>query len=348
MIPESLARRALLVTIFSNLSAAALAQDLVVESKESIVDQSLLVSVPFDGILIGDYDAKTNPGGTQTRPGLFGGSGNLPVDYSAVFAIDSPASQSQPSGLITIDAVDIADGILGIDGFEFDVLSGGSVPVGVDLAIVLQTFRTYSPFSIYPGGFEIPIPLPSGTILSLVIRSESPANVLVSPVGDTYEFDAVLPGIIAVEIDFGAGTQVFEIPFAVPFTGTLEIGASETVLMLSSEVEVGGDQQVEFPPFEEIPLELPTFPPGDETAGVLLGGTITSVAASVDLSVQIVAFGQTSQNPADFNDDGLVNGADLGFLISAWGVCIGCPEDLNFDGIVNGSDLGLFVSAWTG
>jgi hypothetical protein len=184
--------------------------------------------------------------------------------------------------------------------------------------------------------------------LSLVIRSESPANVLVSPVGDTYEFDAVLPGIIAVEIDFGAGTQVFEIPFAVPFTGTLEIGASETVLMLSSEVEVGGDQQVEFPPFEEIPLELPTFPPGDETAGVLLGGTITSVAASVDLSVQIVAFGQTSQNPADFNDDGLVNGADLGFLISAWGVCIGCPEDLNFDGIVNGSDLGLFVSAWTG
>ncbi|NCF39006.1 MAG: hypothetical protein GWP75_02690, partial [Planctomycetia bacterium] len=120
MNPARLAHRILLVTLLSNTSAAVLAQDLVIEPKESIVDQTLLVSVPFDGVLIGDYDAKTNPGGTQTRPGLFGGNGNLPVDYSAVFGIGSPSQQSQPSGSIVVDPVDIADGILGIDAFEFD------------------------------------------------------------------------------------------------------------------------------------------------------------------------------------------------------------------------------------
>lgn len=55
-----------------------------------------------------------------------------------------------------------------------------------------------------------------------------------------------------------------------------------------------------------------------------------------------------SFNPADFNQDGSVNGADLGSLISNWGNCAGCPEDLNNDGEVNGADLGQFIAAWTG
>ena len=53
-------------------------------------------------------------------------------------------------------------------------------------------------------------------------------------------------------------------------------------------------------------------------------------------------------NPADFNRDGQINGADLGTLISKWGPCSGCPEDLNGDDIVNGADLGLFIASWTG
>ena len=43
MNPARLAHRILLVALFSNTSAAVLAQDLVVEAKESIVDQTLLV-----------------------------------------------------------------------------------------------------------------------------------------------------------------------------------------------------------------------------------------------------------------------------------------------------------------
>ena len=50
--------------------------------------------------------------------------------------------------------------------------------------------------------------------------------------------------------------------------------------------------------------------------------------------------------PADFNNDGSVDGADFGSILAAWGDCVGCPQDLNGDGVVNGADVGLFLSAW--
>ena len=48
----------------------------------------------------------------------------------------------------------------------------------------------------------------------------------------------------------------------------------------------------------------------------------------------------------DFNDDGVVDGADFGLLLSGWGACPGCPEDLNGDGEINGADVGLMLSLW--
>ncbi len=62
----------------------------------------------------------------------------------------------------------------------------------------------------------------------------------------------------------------------------------------------------------------------------------------------IVVFEEGGGPAADFNGDGLVNGADVGLLLAAWGPCAGCPEDLNDDGVVTGADLGLLLSEWTG
>jgi hypothetical protein len=55
-----------------------------------------------------------------------------------------------------------------------------------------------------------------------------------------------------------------------------------------------------------------------------------------------------AQCPADFNDDGAVNGDDLGVLLGAWGACpsSACEPDLNDDGAVNGDDLGVLLGAW--
>ncbi len=50
---------------------------------------------------------------------------------------------------------------------------------------------------------------------------------------------------------------------------------------------------------------------------------------------------------ADFNHDGVVDGADLGVLLGAWGPCKNCPADLDGNGIVDGADLGSLLGAWT-
>ena len=52
-----------------------------------------------------------------------------------------------------------------------------------------------------------------------------------------------------------------------------------------------------------------------------------------------------AQCPADFNDDGSVDGNDLGFLLAFWGAS-GGPADLNGDGSVDGNDLGSLLAAW--
>lgn len=49
--------------------------------------------------------------------------------------------------------------------------------------------------------------------------------------------------------------------------------------------------------------------------------------------------------PADFNQDGAVNGDDLGLLLNAWAQEVPA-YDLNGDGIVDGNDLGQLLGAW--
>ena len=70
-----------------------------------------------------------------------------------------------------------------------------------------------------------------------------------------------------------------------------------------------------------------------------------------DLSISIVVECPPEGNPADLDDNGLVDGADLGLLLSGWGPCTTppCPSDLNDDGLTDGADLGLLLAqfGWT-
>ncbi|MEE2972424.1 MAG: hypothetical protein VX672_04805, partial [Planctomycetota bacterium] len=76
--------------------------------------------------------------------------------------------------------------------------------------------------------------------------------------------------------------------------------------------------------------------PGGSGEGNLAGARITIIRND----------GGGAPCPADFNQDGVVNGADFGALLSAWGKCGKCPEDLDGDGAVGGSDIGALLSAW--
>jgi hypothetical protein len=51
-------------------------------------------------------------------------------------------------------------------------------------------------------------------------------------------------------------------------------------------------------------------------------------------------------SPADFNGDGIVDGADLGILLGGWGLCVHCQGDINGYGSVDGGDLGALLADW--
>lgn len=53
--------------------------------------------------------------------------------------------------------------------------------------------------------------------------------------------------------------------------------------------------------------------------------------------------GECGGNPADYNNDGVVDGQDLGILLGGWG---SADTDLTGDGITDGADLGLLLGAW--
>ena len=69
----------------------------------------------------------------------------------------------------------------------------------------------------------------------------------------------------------------------------------------------------------------------------LPGAQSTTLALAV--SVTLGAGG----NPADINNDGIVNGADLAALLASWG---SSRNDLDGDGIVGGADLAALLAAW--
>jgi hypothetical protein len=96
-------------------------------------------------------------------------------------------------------------------------------------------------------------------------------------------------------------------------------------------------------------LEYLGAKPSDCNANGLLDGCEISAGYSPDSNNNGVI--DTCEDlampcPADFDQSGVVNGADLGILLSAWGVAAQPGVDLNSDGIISGADLGLLLSAW--
>ncbi len=51
--------------------------------------------------------------------------------------------------------------------------------------------------------------------------------------------------------------------------------------------------------------------------------------------------------PADLNNNGVVNAADLAVLLGSWGPCSACAPDINGDGTVNAADLAILLGAWS-
>jgi len=73
-----------------------------------------------------------------------------------------------------------------------------------------------------------------------------------------------------------------------------------------------------------------------------------STTDDVQMYALTVTLNLAPETPGDFNNDGLVNGADLGILLALWGpITCGADGDFNNDCRVDGADLGVFLSNWS-
>ena len=302
-------------------------------------------SIPFSGTLIGDYDEESNPEGTQTRPGLFGGSGNNPIDCEITIGLASDPTPTSPSGSILLDFDDLESSLLLVEDLQVDLLGGSVGSVGGSLALLFDSFNTINPFSIYPGGIPFEIPLAGAQILRSEFALAEPTTVFaVSKKGEIF-FNAILPVTWIVEFDTGAGAQLQEIPVALPFIGSVSGEPGSRSIQFGGATASDGSQPLDLP-IGPIPVPLPTISGG--TANLLFSGMVTSVDFSTNLELDAVGDEIESFVPEDLNFDGFVNSADLGLLVADWGPCTGCAADLNDDGVVSSADLGLLIAAWTG
>lgn len=317
--------------------------DCALVRKASSVTQATDVAAPFTGTLIGNYDAVSNPTGTSTVPGFFGGSGNNPIPYSASFVLGGDIV-SAPTGAFAA-TVDMELGAISIEGLSLDLLGGTPGALGATLNINYSTFRTVNPGSLYPGGVTIPVPLGEATVSALVAAQAAPAIGTLTAVKGGYTFAVAVPVVVSLTVDL-LGTPVADgvpTPGVLPLTGTLLVDGDALVLDATFSNSASQTQPVG-QAFDAIPLALPTVIPAGATANLLMAGTVSEVTVASGLSADLSAVGLRRTNPADLNGDGLVGAADLAIMLDAWGGT--GPADLNGDGVVGAADLSILLDAW--
>jgi hypothetical protein len=334
------------------LSSTAFSQSyaFTIDQGGSSIQQTLDVSVPLNGTLIGNYDATTTPDGTRTLPGVFGGSGNNPINFSATAVITGSNSVS-PQGAFTI-AIDASGTSVIIDGFQMDVLGGEIATVAATFNLVYDTFRTVSPTGFFLGGIELPIPLGDIELLSWTLEQTEPATFALVDTAEGSDLAGTVTFNTVFSFSFSGQELVTDpLPFALPLVGTLVESGKNQNLELGFISDFVFDQPVPAieAPIENVPLPVPTILPPGGTANLLLSATSAEGTTGGEWSSTIIAVGEPSGCTAtpDIDGNASVNGADLAALLSEWNQN-GGPADLNCDGIVNGADLTEMLSAWTG
>jgi hypothetical protein len=328
--------------------------DLLIDPNTSHVNGEVDVASPIAGTFIGDYDAVENPDGTRTLPGIFGGSGNQPIPYTATLSGGGPFD-SQPAGNLTID-VDVDALTISVTGLLIDALSGAGQDPAFDamLSITFSTFRTFNPDSLYPGG-TLPLPLGQLTVHTLTIMQDGAAIGTLTPARvrgqSVYDFAVGVPVIVHIQGNFAGDPVDLVMPTLLGLTGTLTIDDEWAVMTIAFDVAAQETDNGPFPPFEGVPVDVPTILPPGETAHLLFSGQVQSITISYVIAGDIVAAGQTAQAPitGDLNGDGVVDVLDLLILLDAWGACGDCSDclaDLNGDCTVDVLDLLVLLDNW--
>ena len=340
------------------LATAAYAQDFQVnlDTNASIATIDAGTAIDASGVLIGDYDPETNPAGTQTRAGLFGGSGNQPINTITV--LQSVTSlDAMPAGSMSV-SLDTVGGVGSIDGFSIDLLNGSNASTDLSVTIGFDSFHTVNPSFLYLGGVPITLPLGEvGQISNATLTQNAPAIITLTAtdqpgVFDKFDIAGVIPAALDITVSLmlpgGKPTQIpiEQLPVLVPIAGQIELLGDGSLHMTLSAIPEPIMQEIpiEGVDLPVIPFELPTL--GSNTAGVLFTLSPQSIAIDASITIAIHGNGSPASCAADLSGDGLLNFFDVSTFINAFGN--NDPlADFDGNGVINFFDVSDFLAAFT-
>lgn len=292
-------------------SALAQHHNAIVDPQQSSVLLDLDATMSNSGHLIGDFDAATNPTGTQTRPGVFGGSGNNPIPVSVVIE-GTAAHQDAPAGLFDMN-LGLAALQLTVSGLALDLMPSGSAPMLVDASATFETFNTINPGFIYPGGTPVSLPLgDAAEISALVLTQTAPAvgQLQATPDADVFAFtlqmDVELAFVVRISLPDTEPTEVpmDSLPLVLPLAGTLDRSQPGSLLvdLLLEPESISGAVPVKGLQLPPVPLELPTLTA--DTASVILHLQADSLPFDGSLGMLLHAVASSSGFPDAVFSDG--------------------------------------------
>jgi hypothetical protein len=286
--------------ILSSLSAAhAQTYSFITNSSASGLAASVKSGVAADGTLIGNYDAGANPGGTRTKPGLFGTFGsteNVSVPLSISSQIDTNIS-SRPAGSCYL-GFDLSAGTVAMTGYQANLIASGPVTIPATITLQWDNFRTQSPSSTFPGG--IPVSSSENVLLTELGATQSGSASGTLTQTDTNKYSFTLYPLLAISAKLnvvGSDYVSDGAPGASQFSGVVEFIGDTAVLnsttplqMLSSETP-----NTVLPTFA---YDMPTVLPTGSVAHLNINEVLKSISFQVDGTVSTLADGTQVPEPA--------------------------------------------------
>ncbi|MBC7771729.1 MAG: hypothetical protein H7210_04470 [Pyrinomonadaceae bacterium] len=312
---------------------------------QSTLSSTFSASAPFTGSLIGNFNAQTNPGGTRTLPGAFGGcgAGNQAIALSGTgTAAGSPSTT--PTGVFGITFDPLA-GTASLSGLNINLLGAATPTIATNVNLTYQSFHTCAPTGFFPS-LPIPLDLGDATINTLTASQACSPSVgtLTHISGDTYSFSITTNILLAVVFTLNGAEQEGDPSVeSVTLSGTAVLSGPSAAVNASINIMRQEKIPGPTPALINEPFDLPN--PLGGTVHLLLTVTLTNSTVDLTGTAAITADGTLTSGrcAGDWNHDSKLNSQDFFDFITAF---FGGAADLNCSGATDSQDFFDFLTAF--
>jgi hypothetical protein len=274
-------------------------------------------SVGFSGNLRGNWVSTTNPTGTRTLLGFFGGGSttndNVPISGTAT---SNGTIAGRPSGQLIVRFHEPSRRVW-ISRMWVDSIGAANDPTfAANSSLTYSTFRTVNPNYLYPSLGPINVPVGEAVLTQLdFLQQETFTTIATAGPNGTYTFSGQVPFVVRGTFVVAGTSSFIESSNTSTVSGTITPGAEGQPGALTLGFSNNATQvlpPVAADPANPIPFALPapsTATPPPPPANVLLVVGVTGGNVALNTTLSYVAAGARS-SLADVGSEGGAAGPD--------------------------------------